>query len=88
MLHDEKEYPDPGNFKPERFINDSENRPRNPADVIFGFGRRFVLFLKRNFTISTKKKIMLTKFLITMIVEFVLVAISDYRTFTYLLHRY
>lgn len=45
MLNDEKEYPDPMSFKPERYINDDKNGPRNPVDVIFGFGRRFVLFL-------------------------------------------
>jgi cytochrome P450 len=43
MLHDEEEYPDPESFKPERFINDDKNVSRNPADIIFGFGRRFVL---------------------------------------------
>ena len=45
MLHDENEYPDPENFKPERFMNDGkvhDNEPRDPVDIIFGFGRRFV----------------------------------------------
>jgi len=40
MLNDEMEYPDPRSFKPERHINDGKNGPRNPADTIFGFGRR------------------------------------------------
>jgi cytochrome P450 len=43
MLHDEEEYPDPESFNPERFLNDDKNVSRNPADIIFGFGRRFVL---------------------------------------------
>ena len=42
MLNDEKEYPDSGSFKPERHIYDGKNGPRNPIDIIFGFGRRFV----------------------------------------------
>ena len=45
MLYDEKEYPDPESFKPERYINVGKNGPRNPVDVIFGFGRRLVLLL-------------------------------------------
>jgi len=40
MLHDEEEYPDPESFNPERFLNDDKNVSRNPADIIFGFGRR------------------------------------------------
>ena len=76
-MNDEKEYPDPESFKPERYINVGKNGPRNPVDIIFGFGRRFVPFyyfsaLQYN----------------NLFVEFVLVATSDYRTFTYLQHRY
>ena len=59
MLYDETEYPEPGNFKPERHIIDGKSEPRNPADVIFGFGRRFVVF---TFAIYTKKYVD-TKFL-------------------------
>ena len=57
MLHDENEYPDPESFKPERFINNrktGDNEPRDPADIIFGFGRRFVTFF-----FFTKKKLTL-----------------------------
>ena len=45
MFNDENEYPDPETFKPERYLNNDElkNGPRSPADVIFGFGRRFVV---------------------------------------------
>ena len=47
MFNDENEYPDPETFKPERYLNngDLENGPRNPVDVIFGFGRRFVVLI-------------------------------------------
>ena len=45
MLYDEEEYPDPESFKPERHLNDGTNGPRNPEDIIFGFGRRFVVLL-------------------------------------------
>ncbi|KAK7018233.1 cytochrome P450 [Favolaschia claudopus] len=41
ILHDEKMYPDPHNFKPERFLLDGKINPviRSP-DTVFGFGRR------------------------------------------------
>ena len=77
-MNDEKEYPDPGSFNPERYINDGKNEPRDPADIIFGFGRRFVLSI---LIFSKEINVDLT-------IEFVLVVISDYRTFTYLQHRY
>lgn len=42
ILHDEKDSPDPGKFKPERFIKDGKLNPdvRDP-DAAFGFGRRY-----------------------------------------------
>ncbi|KAF8877181.1 cytochrome P450 [Infundibulicybe gibba] len=42
MLHDEKVYPDPFSFKPERFMKDGKLDPnvRDPAHAAFGFGRR------------------------------------------------
>ena len=42
MLYDENEYPEPHEFKPERFMQDGKlNRSvRDPMDVAFGFGRR------------------------------------------------
>ncbi|KAF8219321.1 cytochrome P450 [Tricholoma matsutake] len=42
MLHDEKVYPEPFEFKPERFMKDGELDPtvRDPAHAAFGFGRR------------------------------------------------
>ncbi|KAF9045251.1 cytochrome P450 [Panaeolus papilionaceus] len=42
MLQDEKEYPDPTVFKPERFLRYGKLNPdiRDPALMAFGFGRR------------------------------------------------
>jgi len=41
MLHDPIEYPDPGVFKPERFLPASgEHMQRDPVKIAFGFGRR------------------------------------------------
>ena len=42
MLHNENEYPDPFDFKPERFIKDGQldSNIRDPALIAFGFGRR------------------------------------------------
>ena len=43
MLYNEKDYPDPTSFKPERFINKDgqlDHDVRDPALIAFGFGRR------------------------------------------------
>ncbi|KAF8240485.1 cytochrome P450 [Tricholoma matsutake] len=42
MLHDETVYPEPFEFKPERFMKDGQLDPtvRDPAHAAFGFGRR------------------------------------------------
>ena len=54
MTRDEEVYPDPESFKPERFIKDGtlNKNIRDPRDIVFGFGRRCVLF---RFTISSFK---------------------------------
>jgi hypothetical protein len=45
MLHDERVYPDPGRFNPDRFLAGEGRTPQNdPREVAFGFGRRYVLF--------------------------------------------
>ena len=43
MLHDETIYPEPFEFKPERFIKDGQLNPavRDPDHAVFGFGRRW-----------------------------------------------
>ncbi|KNZ80387.1 O-methylsterigmatocystin oxidoreductase [Termitomyces sp. J132] len=42
MLHDEKFYPDPFEFNPDRFIKDGKLNPdvKDPIHAAFGFGRR------------------------------------------------
>ncbi|KAM5544325.1 hypothetical protein V8D89_001985 [Ganoderma adspersum] len=43
ILHDPDLYPQPAEFRPERFLDSSGNldvHGRDPADVVFGFGRR------------------------------------------------
>jgi cytochrome P450 len=47
MTRDEDVYPDAESFKPERFIKNGSlnNEIRDPRDIVFGFGRRCVLFI-------------------------------------------
>ncbi|KAI0078414.1 cytochrome P450 [Panus rudis PR-1116 ss-1] len=42
MLHDPEDYPDPMEFRPERYIKDGKIDPnvRDPSTIAFGFGRR------------------------------------------------
>jgi len=42
ILHNEIDYPDPLDFKPERFLKDGQQNPgiKDPATSAFGFGRR------------------------------------------------
>lgn len=42
MMHDPKIYPNPEIFNPERYMKDGALNPGapNPANVVFGFGRR------------------------------------------------
>ena len=41
-LSDERDYPEPHEFKPERFLKDGQldSSVRDPMDIAFGFGRR------------------------------------------------
>lgn len=45
MLHDEKTYKDPFEFRPERFLSSEGHEPEpNPSNLgVFGFGRRCVI---------------------------------------------
>ncbi|KAJ3563463.1 hypothetical protein NP233_g8928 [Leucocoprinus birnbaumii] len=51
MLNDEADYPEPREFRPERFLTtDGQLRKdgvRDPADIVFGFGRRNMSRLSR-----------------------------------------
>ncbi|KAF8994918.1 cytochrome P450 [Cyathus striatus] len=42
MLHDERDYPNPSEFNPERFLKNGKLNPEiaDPFNVFFGFGRR------------------------------------------------
>ena len=42
MLNDERDYPEPEKFKPERFLKDGklDSSVRDPMHIAFGFGRR------------------------------------------------
>jgi cytochrome P450 len=42
MLNDERGYPEPLIFKPERFLKNGkfDSSVRDPMDIAFGFGRR------------------------------------------------
>jgi Cytochrome P450 len=42
MLNDEQDYPEPREFRPERFLKNGklDSSVRNPMDIAFGFGRR------------------------------------------------
>lgn len=45
MLRNDKVYPDPHTFRPERFlepVTPEMERKRNPMNYVFGFGRRSV----------------------------------------------
>ena len=45
MTHEEGIYPDANSFKPEDFIKNSvlNKEIRDPRDIVFGFGRRYVI---------------------------------------------
>jgi cytochrome P450 len=46
MLNDVHDYPEPHEFKPERFLKNGklDNSVRDPMDIAFGFGRRLASF--------------------------------------------
>jgi cytochrome P450 len=42
MLNDERDYSEPREFRPERFLKNGklDSSVRDPMDIAFGFGRR------------------------------------------------
>ena len=46
-MNDERVYPEPHEFKPERFLKNGKLDPsvRDPMGIAFGFGRRWALFI-------------------------------------------
>ena len=49
-MNDERDYPEPHEFNPERFLNDGKlnSSVRDPMDIAFGFGRRSIFFLHQS----------------------------------------
>ena len=47
MLNDERDYPEPHIFKPDRFLKNGklDRSIRDPMEIAFGFGRRLALFI-------------------------------------------
>ena len=47
MLNNEQIYPEPQEFKPERFLKDGQldSSVRDPMDIAFGFGRRWEFYI-------------------------------------------
>ena len=45
MLNNEQDYPEPHEFKPERYLKDGklDSSVKDPLDIAFGFGRRRAL---------------------------------------------
>lgn len=55
ILHDEKVYPDPHTFNPERFLKDGKLDPNVASpEALFGFGRRSVTHLHCRFVVFSE----------------------------------
>ena len=58
ILHDPKQYPEPEEFKPERFLKDGALDPtvKDPDSAAFGFGRRYIPSLHKNINLEPLTK--------------------------------
>ena len=59
MTRNHEDYPDPEVFRPERFIGaDGQIDPtvRDPGSVVFGFGRRYVVSIRRRYSSELIKR--------------------------------
>ena len=65
-MNDEQDYPEPHEFKPERFLNDGklDNSVRDLMDIAFGFGRRCIFLLLQSMSDLSSSNV------ITVLVEF------------------
>jgi len=61
ILHDPKQYPEPEEFKPERFLKDGALDPtvKDPDSAAFGFGRRYVHSLHKTLLENCLPKLLL-----------------------------
>ena len=48
MLHDERVWDNPTEFRPERFLQELKKGQVDPKSLIFGFGRRFAAQLPQS----------------------------------------
>jgi cytochrome P450 len=51
MLHDETHFPQPENFKPDRYLNETGTlrtlrREEDPTEIAFGFGRVSIVHIE------------------------------------------
>ena len=61
ILHDPKQYPEPEEFKPERFLKDGALDPsvKDPDSAAFGFGRRYIHSLRKTLLENRLPKLLL-----------------------------
>ena len=87
MLNDERVYPEPHEFKPERFLKNGklDRSVRDPMNIAFGFGRRWAFCFPLHKSTSHKLS---SSIVITFLVEFAPENISLIQFSCLLLHLF